>query len=365
MALLQYPLQHSADEYADYFGDGSLGNVTISTTVTLTADAHYATLTVANGGVLVANGWFIRATVAVIVDAGGVIHADGQAGYDGVNSGSGIGIGAGGGQGGGIVAIYAPSLVNNGTIRANGGDGGDHNYGGSVVGTTGQGGGTVDNGGGGGGAGGWLYAAYGNAALRSGGIGRTNGGGGVIMSQTGTFPYCAGGGPGGDGGVCLDTLDPVAVASCSGGPGVGGPPGPSILGRVVYLAGGSGGVGYNNSPGGVTWGRWHALPYQASMMRGQSFRGINVPMVPKGRIGAKPFLFGGGGGGGGYTYNSSPGGGGGGGLILTVTKTRGGVGAYQVNGGSRGTSNAWSEPNFWPLIGPGDTGNIFHFTWRD
>lgn len=45
---------------SEYFGDGTLGKVTITTTVTLADDAHYEDLTISGAGKLVTNGWIVR-----------------------------------------------------------------------------------------------------------------------------------------------------------------------------------------------------------------------------------------------------------------------------------------------------------------
>lgn len=59
------------------YGDGSDGNVTISTTVTLSRDMFYDTLTVASGGILKTHGYRVFCRTACVVQSGGVIHADG------------------------------------------------------------------------------------------------------------------------------------------------------------------------------------------------------------------------------------------------------------------------------------------------
>jgi hypothetical protein len=335
--LIVYPASISEADEPDY-GTGALGDVTISTTVTLTAAANYRLLTITGTGVLVANGWPIHATVGIVVDAGGVIHANGAAG--GANAG---------GQGGGIVAIFTPTLINNGTIRANGGAGGNRNA------TGGNGGGTVDNGGGGGGAG-----------NLTGGIGRTNGGAGVLATGS-AFYGGGGGGAGGDGETPLSGGTP-ATGGNSGERGVGESNYAWGIGinplwssaNALHLAGGAGGnggqvntSGQANGGGGATWGlggRSHrsagSFPdYWATMVEVPVFR---YPLA----------LFGGGGGGGANGYQTAAGGGGGGGLILTVTKARSGSGIYQVNGGAAGTG----EGSITYPAQAGRSGLIVHFS---
>lgn len=369
MTVSTYPATDTKEQdLLDYFGDGSLGDVSIVGTVVLTSDVQYRNLVVPPSAVLVTNGWFVRASVSITVEVGGIIHADGTDGFPGYDNSNGTGFGAGGGQGGGVVALYTPTLAMNGVVRANGGNGGESttNY---PSGTVRNGGGIVDNGGGGGGAGN-TYASNGGTA--SGGIGRTNGGPG----KAGNDAYgnrARGGGPGGHG---FTPEYAIYEQTSIGGGGLGraGTPFPSGL-VPEYFAGGSGGFGGTGqgyrAPGGTTWGRggtaMTSIPYQrvtvADTETWQSFRAINVPYFFKGRPGPRPATYGGGGGGGGSGYYHNSGGGGGGGLIITCSKVRSGAGTYQVNPGVAG--NVSSSIGGYPGPSVAASGNVFHFKYRD
>lgn len=63
---------------AGMFGDGSDGNVTISTTVTLTADKFYDTLTVQSGGTLNTGGWRVFCRTKCDIQTGGIIQNKGN-----------------------------------------------------------------------------------------------------------------------------------------------------------------------------------------------------------------------------------------------------------------------------------------------
>lgn len=125
----------------NFFGDGSDGNVTISSNTTLTRDMYYNNLTVNTTIVLNTGGFriFVKDTLTnagTIRNNGTVGNTVGDTtntpgGAQGTLSGGGyggggpsdLGVVASGGGGGGIVAIYAKNIVNTGTIQANGGAG--------------------------------------------------------------------------------------------------------------------------------------------------------------------------------------------------------------------------------------------------
>ena len=118
------------------FGDGSDGNVTVSTTVSLTTHKYYDTLTVAAGADLQTNGWRIYCRTG-LVWTGGKISCNGAAG----SAGSGGTGGAGGqtkpstfainrgphmpgtGGNGGTGAANGTASANVGTAYSNGGGG--------------------------------------------------------------------------------------------------------------------------------------------------------------------------------------------------------------------------------------------------
>jgi len=123
------------------FGDGSDGDVTTTGDVTLTRDMFYNSLTVDTGHTLYPAGYRIFVKGTLTVNTGGIIDRSGNDGSGttggaalaaGTLGGSGAGgdTGAGGdggagGSGGGVMVIVAKNIVNNGTIRANGGAGVD------------------------------------------------------------------------------------------------------------------------------------------------------------------------------------------------------------------------------------------------
>ncbi len=368
MTISMYPPADTTEQdLLDYFGDGSLGDVSIVGTVVLTSDVQYRNLVVPPSAVLVTNGWFVRASQSITVEVGGIIHADGTNGYPGWDNNNGTGYGGGGGQGGGVVALYTPTLVMQGTVRANGGNGGESTTT-TPSGTVRNGGGLVDNGGGGGGAGNTNGT---NGGTATAGVGRTNGGPGKAGQDF--YGYRArGGGPGGHGFVANHVYEVISVGG--GGVGVAGLPYPPAQ-VPEYFAGGSGGLGGSGqgyfAAGGTTWGRGGthlaevppAKVTTADIETWQSFRSINVPYFYKGRPGARPATYGGGGGGGGSGYYQNPGGAGGGGLIITCTKSRSGAGTYQVNPGVAGAVS--SSIGGYPGPSVAAAGNVFHFTYRD
>ena len=87
------------------FGDGSDGDVSISTLVTLTREFHYNNLTITSAGTLKPRGHRIFVKGVLTIDVGGSIHDDGNAG-SGTTAGSALGstsstacLGAGSGAG--------------------------------------------------------------------------------------------------------------------------------------------------------------------------------------------------------------------------------------------------------------------------
>ncbi len=132
-----------------FYGDGSDGDVTISSTTTLTRDMYYNNLTVNSSQTLNTNGY--RIFVKGILTNNGYIQNNGSNGVPGNLTGGSPGYGGAagtlggggtggyqfgywddtpcytspGGGGGGIVLIVARAIINNGTIRANGGNAGN------------------------------------------------------------------------------------------------------------------------------------------------------------------------------------------------------------------------------------------------
>ncbi len=69
----------SANFAAGYFGDGTDGNVTITTTVTPTREMNYNNLTITGTGALKVNGHRIFVKGLLTIEAGGSINDDGLA----------------------------------------------------------------------------------------------------------------------------------------------------------------------------------------------------------------------------------------------------------------------------------------------
>lgn len=257
------------------FGDGSDGDVTITGgTTTISRDMYYASLTVEGTGILRTGSYRVFVNGTMMVDVGGVVNNDGNAGDDTVSGGAG-GIAFGGGSlgvngAGGSSVTGAPGGAGSSTANAVGGaggagglsssfaggaggasvnpgiqDGGWRHYPailGYVIGTTGL---TILNGGGGGGAGGadtgteaggggaggGVVGIYARILVNNGTIRSAGGVGGATELGAGDDP---GGGGGGGGGLVL-TL--TRESSGSG---------------AITAPGGIGGVGGDNSDAGAT-----------------------------------------------------------------------------------------------------------------
>ena len=247
------------------FGDGSDGDVTISSNTTLTSDKFYNNLTINSTFTLNTGGYriFVKGTLtnngtianngsngaAVTGGAGGAgvtvgAGKDGGTGYSPGSNG-----GGGGGGGGGVVWIAAKIIATEGTITATGGNGGDAVAPGGAGSGAGAAGvassptfissGTSGAGGAGSGAGGaaagvtatktnskFLFPVYTFTDIITGGTlfgGASGGGGGANVSGG-----IAGGGGGGMGGViveiytALTTSGTRTVTGGTGGTGVNG-----------------------------------------------------------------------------------------------------------------------------------------------
>lgn len=122
------------------FGDASSGDATITGTTTLTSDAYYRNLTVSSTGVLVARGVRIFVDDKLTIQAGGVIHADGNNGLNatsnvGATGGASVttifiggsnagGTGGKGSTGAGVQAARVTNVANCGGTAGAGGAGG-------------------------------------------------------------------------------------------------------------------------------------------------------------------------------------------------------------------------------------------------
>lgn len=273
-----------AGGWALLFGDGSDGNVTISATTTLSRDMYYNNLTVNAGVTLNTNGYriFVKGTLT----NNGTIQNNGTNAVAGVGGGAGVSPGgslggggsggslnpydgdgtlyyeSGGGGGGGVILIVAKSLVNNGTIQANGGNGADGSQ--HLCMGIGPAGGSVNPGLGGPGGGGGTYSSY------TGGAGGSVTALGAARGGLRAIPFCVllkdgttafGGGGGGGSGGNYDGY---------GGSGGGGGGGGAVV--IVYGSatwgteqanGGGYGVGWNGGSSGAAGSAGTVIKIQA------------------------------------------------------------------------------------------------------
>jgi hypothetical protein len=241
----------SAGSGASFFGDGSDGQVTISSNTTLSRDMFYAALAVNNGVTLFTNGFrvFVRQTMT----NNGTVAADGGNGANG-NDGTSYYTGGGAGGAAGVAAYSSGSLPvpPSGKAGGNGGGGG-----------CGVLGGTAGSPGANGNAGDSATKSLGSPGAAGGGAGGGGSGGG------------GGGGPGGNAGAAgsqsgvainvprsgiaafnLFDTQPIFAplsgsAGSSSGAGGGGGGGAVIQPGVACVAGGGGGGGGGSgAPGG-------------------------------------------------------------------------------------------------------------------
>lgn len=69
--------------YVGLFGDGSLGDASISGTLTLTSERSYNNLQVLNGGIINTNGHILKVRGTLTINSGGYIRCNGADGTDG------------------------------------------------------------------------------------------------------------------------------------------------------------------------------------------------------------------------------------------------------------------------------------------
>ena len=257
----------------DYFGDGSDGDVTITSNTTLVRDMYYNTLTINAGVILTTGGFRIHCLGTMNVlgtvdrsgnDAVGSVAGTGlTAGTTGAAGGGGNGGGAGAGTAGGASATAAGGTSGSGgtgaagaggaagtrtvVTTANGGievlkasrqaavarDLGNTVITGGAGGGGGGGGGAANSGGGGGGGGGIIVIN----ALNLIGTGtiRANGGSGAAAGGVNG----GGGGAGGGGVVCLVTRNVVQGGTLT----IQANAGSAGTGNGTGLAGSAGSVG--------------------------------------------------------------------------------------------------------------------------
>lgn len=267
------------------FGNGADGNVTISTTVTLTRDMFYQNLTINNGGTLVPAGYRVWVRGTLTINSGGAINNNGPAGTNpsgaasvgatlGGSNDGGNGTTGAGGAGNSISGAATPvgGTAGAGGAGSNGGGGaagvisaaGTTSYGnvanafpfcffgagianaGSVIlragACGGAGGGNGSNTGGGGGAGGTATLINANTIVNNGTI-SANGGAGAA----GGLNNCGGGGGGGGGPVIINTASLTGSGSVT-----------STGGAAGTAGGGSGLIGTAGGAGPVITNTWGA-----------------------------------------------------------------------------------------------------------
>lgn len=254
----------------NYFGDGTDGDVTVTTAITLTKDMYYHNLTISGAGAINAAGFRIQVQNILDISAAGVdaIHW--------TSTGGSPGLGSGGPGGGGSTGVAATLQV--GTTGGSGSTGSNT---GAVL--PGSGSATVAVSGGG------LGGAGGIGGASSLGIGGLGGTGGACtdrhlhriqadlsyVTSVNTLQVISGGSGGGGGG---------GGHGSSGGSGAGGS-GAGAGGNVIYIA-------------ALIINRGGSTPAGCIAVRGGPGGGASGTPVAAGAAGGA----GGGGGGGGYLY---------------------------------------------------------------
>lgn len=237
------PLSANTPLMQQYFGDGSDGNVTISSSITLARDTYYNNLTIATGASLKPGGYriFVLGILDITSAPAGAVVASGGNGAAGQAAGSG---GAGGAQaavgGGALPTVPNPTTGGNGGVTTGVAAGGNlQSYvlgGGAVGGGNGGTGSTGNTGGGGSGTthvtGAITYRRWTDNVISRNTTGLAQA---TYASQT---PR-AGGGGGGNG-----------TNSGGGGGGSGGPPGPIWISAFTINRGGGTAAGVFQAIGG-------------------------------------------------------------------------------------------------------------------
>lgn len=288
--------------YAMNFGNGSDGDVTITTTVTLARDMFYNNLTINSPGVLDPNGYrvYVRGTLS----GNGTIRRNGNNGTNG-----GDGLAGGGGGAGGAAAV----TLNQGSLNAEvaAGAGG---LGGNTTAGAGGGGGTSPN------------PSYSNVNGANGGTGGTNGG--------------TSGGAEGTGGTAtrgplynvVTTIQDLLYYFCSPASGAVAFPSTQYKGPASAAGGGGGGAssvdstrrggggGGGGGNGGFIWIAAHTVNFTGAI----ESKGGNG-----GNGGSTTTAVSGGGGGGG---------GGNGGVIFAISRIYTSLGTVTLTAGTGGTA---------------------------
>lgn len=237
------------------YGDGSTGDVTVSTGITLTADVYYNDLTVTSAGSIKTDGYRIFVRGQMTIDSSGVIERDGNAGVVSTGGAALTTRVVGGGTAGGDDDTNGTNATS--ALGGAGGDGGGGATGGTVTvpavnpgkkdiavatrmtwrndrftGGAGGGGGSSANGGGGGGGAGLILIAA-RRITNNGTISAIGGAG--DDGQSGD----AGGGGGGGGGF-ISILSSQAIDGNA--PDVSGGLGGSLSGSGANGSAGSDGA---------------------------------------------------------------------------------------------------------------------------
>ena len=237
-------------------GNGVDGNITISTTTTLTSDMYYGNLTVASGTTLLTGGYRIFATGTITVN--GIISNNGGNGADGlVNTGGAGGLAAssttlgistaGTAGGGGDTGYGNPSAASASLLHSKGGTGGigagsSNGVPGTATPSINR---LLDI------VSGFMQMDFSTStifATINSGTGGTGGKSGSHGGDGGSCPAdCAGGGGGGGGGggIIFISTNNIIVSSTGSILAKGGNGGaPGISGGVYGYAGGGGGGGF-------------------------------------------------------------------------------------------------------------------------
>jgi len=282
---------------ANLFGDGSDGDVVVSTEIDLTRDMFYNNLTVEDGGIINTKSFRIFVKDQFIKKPGGILRNNGNDGGDGGNTTNPAHEWGAGGNGG--TAVASGSLPA-GKAGSNGGRGGYGENPNAVAGDNGldtdKSLGSAGSGGGGGGAG-----------DQAGGASGGNGGNqtGTVFNIPNSFFAAY---------YLIDILPSIVTLTISAGSGGGGGGGHT----------GGGGGGGSASTGGLIWIAANRMfiegENEIQCIGGKGGNGGN------GYLDVDTYIGGGGGGGAGGT----------GGVIMLIYGEKTGTGTLSVAGGQGG-----------------------------
>jgi hypothetical protein len=239
-AFLQNALDPSSFDFT--YGTGLSGSATISGTTTLTTEAHYTDLTIANTGILKPAGFRIFVSGTLTIDAGGTINDDGSNASGGTAGGAlairGYLSGAATPGGTGVVTTAngaAAASLTNGTLNNSfqlpqGGAGG------AAGARTGGSGGVVST------QPGHISTSWPSGRITSNGFAGGSGGGSGAGDVTAGGTVASGGGGGGGGAVFISAKNIGNNGRISANGGNGG--NAVTTGAGIGGGGGGGGGGY-------------------------------------------------------------------------------------------------------------------------